>query len=128
VSVQSASLRGLRVLVVEDEFPILLMLEDMLTELGCVVAGSASRVAAALELLKAELPAAAVLDVNVAGEEVYPVAEILAANGVPFVFSTGYGASGVHAPWSSRPILQKPFRIDQLENALATAVRQAVTR
>jgi CheY-like chemotaxis protein len=116
------SLVGLRVLAVEDEFPVLLLLEEMLLELGCEIAGSASRVGEALDILAREVPGAAVLDVNVAGVEVYPVAQALAALGVPVVFSTGYGEHGVREAWQKHPILQKPYRVEDLGRALLTAI------
>jgi CheY-like chemotaxis protein len=117
-------LRGLRVFVVEDEFVVLVQLEDMLTELGCDVVGSASRLGDALAMLPERVIDVAVLDINLGGAKVYPVAEILAARNVPILFSTGYGNVGVSEPWSSRPILQKPYRIDQL----AEALRQVTAR
>ena len=122
MSQPDAPLKGLRVLAVEDEFPVLILLEDMLVELGCEVAGSASRIGEALELLQKQAFGAAVLDVNVAGEVVYPVALALAALRVPIVFSTGYGMRGVHEDWRDRPILQKPYRVEDLAKALAHAV------
>jgi CheY-like chemotaxis protein len=115
-------LSGLRVLAVEDEFPVLLLLEEMLIELGCEIAGSASRVGEALGMLAQEVPAAAVLDVNVAGVKVYPVAQALTTLGVPIVFSTGYGEHGVDEAWRKHPILQKPYRVEDLARALLTAI------
>lgn len=117
-------LRGLRVFVVEDEFVVLIQLEDMLAELGCDVVGSASRLGDALAMLPERVIDVAVLDINLGGAKVYPVAEILAARNVPILFSTGYGNVGVSEPWRSRPILQKPYRIDQL----AAALRQVTAR
>jgi CheY-like chemotaxis protein len=122
MNVSDSLLKGLRVLAVEDEFPVLILLEDMLAELGCEVAGSASRIGEALEMLRKQEFGAAVLDVNVAGEMVYPVAQALAALRVPIVFSTGYGMRGVHEDWRDRPILQKPYRVDDLAKALAVAL------
>ena len=118
----TAPLDGLKVLIVEDEFLILLSLEKMLDELGCEVVASAHRVAKALAMLDAVGAAAAVLDVNVAGEPVYPVAEALAARGIPLVFTTGYGDNGIAAPWKDWPIVQKPFSQDQLARALRAAI------
>jgi DNA-binding NtrC family response regulator len=126
VPASSGPLDGLKVLIVEDEFLILLSLEKMLDELGCEVVASAHRVAKALAMLDTVGAAAAVLDVNVAGEPVYPVAEALAARGIPLVFTTGYGDSGIAPPWKDWPIVQKPFSQDQLERALKAAlVRRA---
>ena len=111
-------LKGLRVLVVEDEALVALQLEDMLSDLGCAVIGPAARVHQALDLLNGQRVDAAVLDLNVAGELVYPVAEALTRRGVPFIFATGYGASGLTEPYRSRPVLQKPFLLTQLRKAM----------
>ncbi len=107
-------LAGSRVLVVEDEVAISLLIEDMLMDLGCEVVGPAGRIAEALDLLAADAVDYAILDVNVGREESYPVAEALAAKGVPFVFSTGYGAVGLAEAFRDRPVLQKPFSQDEL--------------
>jgi CheY-like chemotaxis protein len=111
-------LKGLRVLVVEDEALVALQLEDMLSDLGCAVIGPAARVHQALDLLNGQRVDAAVLDLNVAGELVYPVADALTRRGVPFIFATGYGASGLTEPYRSRPVLQKPFLLSQLRKAM----------
>jgi FixJ family two-component response regulator len=89
---------------------------------------SAHRVPKALAMLDTVGATAAVLDVNVAGEPVYPVAEALTARGIPVVFTTGYGDSGIAAPWRDWPIVQKPFSQDQLERALRAAVARATPR
>ena len=117
-SVQSVKLKGLRVLVVEDEALVALQLEDMLAELGCAIIGPASRVCQALNLLGGQRVNAAVLDLNVAGELVYPVADALASRGLPYIFATGYGAAGLIGPYRSRPVLQKPFLQSQLRKAM----------
>ncbi len=85
------------------------ILEDMLTDLGCVVVGPAVRVDQALAMVEAEAFEFAVLDVNLNGEKSYPVAEALAAHGVPFVFSTGYNKDSMPDRYKSFPVLQKPF-------------------
>jgi len=120
-------LKGLRILLVEDEFIILVMLEDMLAELGCELAGSASRLSDALAIVPHSAIDAAVLDINLGADTVYPLAEALAAQNVPIVFSTGYGLVGISDAWKSRPILQKPYQLDQLAAALtaATAARSS---
>src|SRR4051794_22900016 len=84
-------LSGRRVLVVEDEMIVAWLLQDMLADLGCAVVGPAARVSQALAMIDAEAIDAAVLDVNLNGQKSYPVADALAARGMPFVFSTGYG-------------------------------------
>jgi CheY-like chemotaxis protein len=119
----SANLAGLRVLVVEDEMLVAMMIEDMLAEFGCIVVGAASRVGQALKLLEeADEIDGAVLDVNLAGEKVFPVAEALDARGIPFVFSTGYGTAGLPDHFRNRLTLQKPYRPEDLEGALAAAL------
>jgi CheY-like chemotaxis protein len=110
-------LKGLKVLVVEDESIISFLIEDLATELGAAEVWHAASVAAALTLLAARRPDAAVLDVNLGGEPAHAVAERLEALGVPFVFATGYGRQGV-PQWIGHPVLQKPFPIDALGEAL----------
>jgi CheY-like chemotaxis protein len=119
------TLQGLRVLVVEDEAAISLLLEDMLLDFGCEVIGPAARLAAALDAVERETVDLAILDVNVAGEPIYPVAETLARKGVPFVFSTGYGSAGIKDAYRDRPVLQKPFAQHDLQQKLIDARRNA---
>jgi len=118
-------LQGVRVLVVEDEAAISLLLEDMLLDFGCEVIGPAARLAAALDVVGRESIDLAILDVNVAGEPIYPVAEALAQQGVPFVFSTGYGSAGIKDAFRDRPVLQKPFAQHDLKQKLLMARRNA---
>jgi CheY-like chemotaxis protein len=118
-------LNGLRVFVVEDEFAVLLLVEDMLTELGCELVGTASRMSEATRLARELYFDAAVLDVNINGETIGPVAEIVAGRGAGMVFSTGYGRSGVDPRWRDRPILQKPYRIEEFADALHEALNGA---
>lgn len=117
----------LNVLVVEDEALVALNLEDMLEDLGHKVAGSAMRIEQAMELIDHGCPAdVAILDVNLAGKPVFPVAEKLAGLGMPLVFATGYGRSGLPAEWQSKPVLQKPYTMDQVAGCLRAAVAGAV--
>lgn len=116
------SLHGRRVLVVEDEAAISLLLEDMLLDFGCEVVGPAGRLPAALSLVEAGGIDLAILDVNVAGEPIYPVADALAAKGIPLVFSTGYGSAGIDGSYRDRPIVQKPFSQSDLERQLKAAL------
>ena len=95
------------------------LLEDMLTELGCVVVGPASSVNQALVMIDAEDIDAAVLDVNLNGQMSYPIADTLAARGVPFVFSTGYDKDTMLDAYRTFPVLQKPFHRSILSDALA---------
>jgi CheY-like chemotaxis protein len=107
-----------RILVVEDEMMIRMLLEDMLTDLGYTIVAACASVDEALACAtQAELDAA-ILDVNVGGTPVYPVADALAARGVPFMFSTGYGERGVADTYRNHPTLQKPFQMEGLERAL----------
>lgn len=115
-------LAGLTVLVVEDESIISFLVEDMLKDIGCTTVLHASGVAEALALLAAQPPDAAVLDVNLAGEMVFPVAERLQAAGIPFIFTTGYGLKGMPSNWALLPVVQKPFKRETLTAALASAV------
>jgi CheY-like chemotaxis protein len=112
------SLGGKRVLVVEDEAAIAMLLEDMLLDFGCEIVGPAARLATALDLAQRESFDLAILDVNVAGEPIYPVAEALAERGVPLVFSTGYGGAGIKEPFRDRPVVQKPFSQADLKRTL----------
>jgi CheY-like chemotaxis protein len=111
-----------RVLVVEDELMIRMLLEDMLSELGFTVAAEASRIEEALKAARTAEIDVAVLDVNLNGQTTGPVAEALAARGTPFVFATGYGAQGLPEAFRNRPTLKKPFQIDGLRQTLEAAL------
>ncbi len=115
-------LHGLRVLIVEDETLVAMLVEEYLLELGCEVAFSASRVAKAIKSLQICGIDAAVLDLNVAGESILPLVEALHQRDIPFIFASGYGARGVDARWSGRPVLQKPFTEADLQAALLTSL------
>lgn len=122
---------GLSVLVVEDESLVLFNLEDTLTEMGCIIVGPAMRLAQALEIAKAaESVDVAVLDVNLGGQPVFPVAEALQARGVPIVFATGYGREGLPEEWRTHPVLIKPYTSSDVEEALAAIAeaRASVSR
>jgi CheY-like chemotaxis protein len=114
----------LRVLLVEDEIMVALLLEDMLVELDYEVVGPVARLDKALEMAQWQALDVALLDVNLNGKEIYPVAEALAAREIPFVFVTGYGRGALRAPYCDRPTLQKPFRRGDLRELFAeVAVR-----
>lgn len=117
-----AGLKGLQVLIVEDEGPVALLIEDMLEDLGCIVVGSAASVAEGLRLVEAGGYDVAVLDMNIAGRSVLPVAEALVRRGAPFAIASGYGAAGVPDSLRSVPVIQKPFRSQELEDALCAAL------
>jgi CheY-like chemotaxis protein len=110
---------GRRVLVVEDEMIVAWLLEDMLADLGCAVVGPAARVNQALAMIDAEAIDVAVLDVNLNGQMSYPIADALAARGVPFVFSTGYDKDRLLDGYRTFPVLQKPFHRSELGDTLA---------
>jgi CheY-like chemotaxis protein len=115
-------LHGLKVLIVEDETLVAMLIEEYLLEMGCQVALSASRVGKALKGLQSRPIDAAVLDVNVAGESITQLAEVLHQRGIPFVFASGYGPKGVDARWSGSPVLQKPFTGADLRTALLASL------
>lgn len=118
------SLSGLRILVVEDEAIIAMLIEDLLADLGCVVVGPAGTVAQALAIAACDGLSldGGVLDVNLGGEKVFPVADALAKRGIPFIFATGYGKSGVGAQYEGRPVIAKPFSLLAFEQALVEAM------
>jgi len=108
-----------RVLVVEDEYLIRMLLEDMLGDLGYSVAAAVGSIAEAREFASTGEFNAAILDVNLDGQEIFPVADILAERSLPFVFVTGYGERSLPERYRDRPALQKPFQAEQLDSALA---------
>lgn len=117
-------LDGARVLVVEDEPLVAMFLEDLLEELGCTVAATAWRLAQALEMAETVEADAAVLDVNIAGERVFPVAEALSRRGVPYIFATGYGSAGLPPELGRVPVLAKPIDQNSLAEALARVLKE----
>ena len=108
-----------RILVVEDEMLIGMLLEDMLTDIGHEVAAIVPRLKDALVAVEKETFDLAVLDVHLHGESAFPVAEALIAKGKPFIFATGYGERGLPENFRNRPVLQKPFARDDLERTAA---------
>jgi CheY-like chemotaxis protein len=107
-----------RVLVVEDELLLGILIEGMLIELGHEVVTIAPRLSTAQAAVESETFDLAILDVRLYGESVTPVAEALAAKAIPFIFATGYGRDGVPEPYRNRPVLQKPFSRDDLQRAI----------
>lgn len=95
--------------------------EDMLLALGHEVAGIAGRLAPALALAREGAFDLAMLDVDLAGEPSFPVADALRERGIPFLFATGYGDEGISEAYRDVPVLRKPFRARDLERALAGA-------
>ncbi|MGF7056086.1 CheY-like chemotaxis protein [Bosea sp. OAE752] len=112
------SLTGLRVLVVEDEGSVALLIESMLEDLGCEVAVSVASLTKALKAAQTETLDFAVLDVNLGGELVFPVAEVLRGRQLPFIFSTGYGRVGVPETFKDYEVLNKPYTIEDLRATL----------
>ena len=110
-----------RILDVEDELMIRMLLQDMLADLGHTLAGEAGRIDEAMALAKDVDFDVAILDVNLNGQPISPVVEILVARGLPFVFATGYGQRGVPEPYRNTPTLQKPFQVDALAQAIEAA-------
>ncbi|RMM46978.1 Response regulator receiver domain-containing protein [Pseudomonas corrugata] len=115
---------GVRVLVVEDEGAIAMLIEEMLEDFGCEVVASVARLATARDEASAAHIDLAILDVNLAGERVFPVAEILRDRGIAFLFSTGYGASGVPVEFAGCPVLHKPFSENELLQRMTQALRR----
>lgn len=116
-------LSGRRVLIVEDESLVAMLLETILEDMECIPVGPASNIDDGEILARdTENLDAALLDVNVAGRQVFPVAEVLKARGVPFVFSTGYGEGGLPEEWRGQPTLQKPFTEAAIRDALIKAM------
>jgi DNA-binding NtrC family response regulator len=109
---------GRRVPLVEDEMIVAWLLEDRLADLGCAVVGPAANVNQALPMIDAEAIDVAVLDVNLNGKMSYPIADALAARGVPFVFSTGYDKDSLLDGYRTFPVLQKPFHRSELVDTL----------
>src|SRR4051812_9002704 len=125
-AVQASLVVGKRVLLVEDEMLVAMMMKDMLTDLGFSVVGPFSRIAEALPVAKSDDLEAAVLDINLNGELVYPVAEALVTRGVPVVFVTGYGAESIDDRFAEVPVLQKPIERQVLESFFAVKANSSV--
>ena len=111
-------LNGLRVLVVEDDPLIGMLVEDILLDCGCVVSGPHITLAGGLDAARLEPVDLAVLDVNLAGQMSYPVAEVLAERRIPFLFTSGYGEGATPPDHPEWPICSKPFTFESLTKAL----------
>lgn len=101
---------------------ILMAIEDMLADLGCTSIKAAASIDKALALIDAEQFDLAILDVNLNGQTIAPVADALAARGTPFVFATGYGERGLPEAYRDRPTLKKPFQMDGLSRTIESAL------
>lgn len=113
---------GKRVLIVEDEMLVALLVEDFVLQLGCEIAGMAMRLEPALELARTVDADVAILDINLAGKPSFPVAETLKKRGIPFVFASGYGAAGLDGSGLTAPVLQKPFDVGDVGRLLSSVV------
>jgi DNA-binding response OmpR family regulator len=118
-------LDGLRILVVEDEYLVASLIQDFLEIAGCVVLGPIARLAEAVDAARSDSCDAAVLDVNLGGRLVFPVAEILSHRRIPFAFVTGYATGSLPAEHHARPIIRKPFRKDELLTLVSDLVHPA---
>ncbi len=117
------SLRGMRVLVVEDTCMVAEMIADQLAECGCDVVGPAGRLQAAVSLATEAMLDGALLDVNLAGEHSFPVARILRDRGIRFAFLTGYSDDSLPSEFSDSPCLTKPFNLESLVRLVAARFR-----
>ncbi|HEX3115464.1 MAG TPA: response regulator [Bradyrhizobium sp.] len=116
---------GSSVFLVEDEVMIRMMVADMLEELGFRVAAEAGEINEAIRLAQSAEFDLAILDVNVNGKVISPVAELIAARNRPFIFATGYGSSGLPQEYRDRPALQKPFQLETLARLIASTLKGA---
>src|SRR3954465_9272100 len=114
----AADLKGRRILIVEDSPVVAPFTADLLEDIGCTVVGPAPNMAAARELIEDGIFDAALMDIHIRGERVFPLCEMLEEKGVPFVLTSGYADWQMPEKWEQRPRLQKPYTIDQVEEAL----------
>src|SRR6202049_393686 len=117
--------RGGSVFLVEDEVMIRMMVADMLEELGYSVAAEAGEIGEAVKLAQSTAFDLAILDVNVNGKVITPVAELIKARNLPFIFATGYGSSGLPEDYRDRPALQKPFQLETLAQMINSTLKGA---
>jgi CheY-like chemotaxis protein len=116
---------GRRILVVEDEALIALVVEDVLQSMGVVVVGPVATLEKALKLAGEETFDAAILDVTIRGGRVYPVAELLLSRGIPFLFASGYGDWALPPALRDKPRLMKPFTTAALEEQIGLLCAEA---
>ncbi len=121
----TATRPGGLVFLVEDEVMIRMMVVDMLEELGYRVAAEAGEINEAKRLAQCAEFDIAILDVNVNGKLITPVAEVIKARSLPFIFATGYGSSGLPEEYRDRPTLQKPFQLETLARVIESTLRGA---
>jgi CheY-like chemotaxis protein len=118
----SADLTGKRILLVEDSPVVGPFTAELLEELGCEVVGPAPNMAAARELVDSGGFDAALMDIHIRGERVFPLCEVLEAKHLPFVLTSGYADWQMADKWADRPRLQKPYKLDQVRQALSEAL------
>ena len=118
-------MKGLRVLIVEDEFLLAMSLEDDLASVGCASVGPFSNLASATEAARREEFDLAILDVNLNGEAIFPLADELLSRGKPFVLVTGYGAASLPDRFRALPRLPKPYDLANLVREIGRAVPRA---
>jgi len=123
-----SELTGTRVLLIEDEMLVAMLLEESLAELGCEVVGPVARLEAAREAIEHERFDCALLDINLHGRPAYPLADLLDARGVPFGFVTGYDTARLGPGVGRHPVLAKPFNVRQLRSLLAGLARTRARR
>ncbi|GGH32249.1 response regulator [Alsobacter metallidurans] len=116
-------MQGSRILIVEDEMLVAMMIEDMITDMGLIPAGVAGRLQQGVDLAGRLDLDGAVLDVNLDGEQSFPVARVLQGRSIPFFFATGYGAKGIADEFKQSLVLQKPFNAAELESAFRRILR-----
>jgi CheY-like chemotaxis protein len=115
--------RPLSVFLVEDETLIRMMVAEMIEELGHTVAAEAGNLKQAVSLAQTANFDVAILDINLSGQRIDPVAEILSLRNLPFIFASGYGDDALTDRFRDRPTLQKPFILSQLAEAIETALQ-----
>ena len=117
-------LEGRRILVIEDSPVVAPFTADLLEELGCQVVGPAPNMATARELIEEGGFDAAMMDVHIRGERVFPLCDALSASGIPFLLTSGYADWSLPEKWESSPRLQKPYTLDNVRDALASLFPQ----
>jgi CheY-like chemotaxis protein len=113
-----SDLTGLKILLVEDEYYVAAFIENILLDLGCTIVGPSADLAEAIGMAKAEAFDAAILDINLGGESVYPVADFLFENGTPFVFATAYAMHDIPETYQNFPLVRKPFTVGTLKREI----------
>jgi CheY-like chemotaxis protein len=122
-NIMKKNLQGIRLLIIEDEALVAMFIEDILSEMGCETVDILTSLPDAVSRVDGVNFDAVILDVNLGGERTYSLAERLIEKHIPFIFSTGYGVSGIPDNLHNVPIIQKPFQKSDLENALHVALQ-----